>query len=277
MSKPLPWRASDRKATCNLEVVYYNQSSCPFELAPGQEPSVEVRTDTDGVETSLLHCPLPALSEPIDCAEADALAENSCQTPGWFYCENNAENFEEACDPEGPWAGLDEDGDGRVDCDDPDCWRCNSCKDVEGADPQEATSRCEAACKFNVRLTDAASKLTQGRRVRLDCAYPTSGNDNNCFESETSAERCSDEIDNDGDGRFDCDDNPGQLHPHAADPNCCPMRVENGACIIEDAVEAICPNSKKLPDACIRKAEIIGCTLPGRQDRTSRYQWNLGC
>jgi hypothetical protein len=68
--------------------------------------------------------------------------------------------------------GVDNDGDGRVDCDDPDC--------AEG---------CQEIC------TDGVDNDGDGR---VDCDDP------DCAEG--CQEICNDDVDNDRDGRVDCDD-----------------------------------------------------------------------
>jgi hypothetical protein len=143
---------------------------------------IEAWADEHNMQHTTLYCPVPLLSTPLDCAEAESTCRENCDSPGWFYCEDRNENFEGACDPNGPWAGIDEDLDDLTDCGDPDCWRCKVCEDVPGVDPALATRHCTPGCRFNIRLTRAAKDLAWQRPLRISC-FETLGNaDANCLD-----------------------------------------------------------------------------------------------
>jgi cysteine-rich repeat protein len=89
--------------------------------------------------------------------------------------------------------GLDDDGDGVVDCTDPDCW----------ADPA-----CGAATCGN-GVVDAGEECDDGNAVNGD------GCDVTCM-LETNGELCSDRLDNDGDGLVDCADPDCASYPGCA-------------------------------------------------------------
>ena len=90
-----------------------------------------------------------------------------------------------------------------------------------------------------------------------ECIQRFEFEDENCQENtETS---CNDGKDNDGNGVWDCDNVTSQEDPdnvHSADPNCCPMTVDdNGICRISDQALKSCPGmnltSGVYSDACL--------------------------
>ncbi|MBW2532887.1 MAG: hypothetical protein JRI55_15450, partial [Deltaproteobacteria bacterium] len=206
--KPLQWDPATRQARCDVVVEYLDTAQCPFDLDDGRQPSSVSFEDADGLEHERLLCPLPRLSAPLDCAAADAALAGASDEIGWYYCEDNSESFETACDPDGDWAGLDEDGDGLTDCEDPYCAGCQAC------DP--TSTGCGHACRYSVRLTDGAEQLTLGRQLSLQCLQQFELDDDNCAEITVAS--CTDGLDNDGNGVWDCDDELEGEVPHRADP-----------------------------------------------------------
>ncbi|MCP4873808.1 MAG: hypothetical protein GY898_34400 [Proteobacteria bacterium] len=95
--------------------------------------------------------------------------------------------------------GIDNDGDGLVDCDDPDCLTFPNCSEIE---------------------FDCGNGLDDDGDGLVDCDDPDCANDPECGGDP---EICDDGIDNDGDGRVDCEDAdcadfPGCISIDGCDP-----------------------------------------------------------
>ena len=88
---------------------------------------------SDGTIVKAMACPIPELAVPRKCDEAAAVVDQ--RKVGWFYCEEEGENFDDACAD-----GEDNDGDGAVDCADDECTPCPVC----GGDGVE----CETGCRY---------------------------------------------------------------------------------------------------------------------------------
>lgn len=155
----------DEAPDCVLTVEYIDSNECPFETEPGVDTVVEYWMDADSVEHSDRFCALPRLAAPLDCNEAAAEFPEDTAELGWYYCQDSAENYEQACDPYGPFAGIDEDGDGNTDCDEPDCAVCEAC----GGDGQG----CATSCHFAIRLTVPAIEVALDSAVRVSCSECT--------------------------------------------------------------------------------------------------------
>lgn len=212
--------------------------------------------NNDGkVYAERVHCPLPKLPSPLDCTQA-MQQYGSTSEMGWFYCENQKENFNETCSDK-----YDNDGDGNVDCSDSECVTCTVCGGTGVG--------CEESCKYGVELTTASKNIARGKLVSVQCIQEFSFEDENC--QENTPKSCTDGEDNDGNGRFDCIDtisNP--KHPsvekdgyHFADPNCCPMDVEDGKCKVREAAQKNCKVDTPAAsiDACVAAAIVNGCAL----------------
>ncbi len=253
--KPLDWDNEEERAKCHVVVEYVDEDECGFELDDGDEPYETVEEIGDQSHT-VLYCPLPRLSAPLDCTAAEEVIDNlDADRIGWYYCEDNRENFEQACDPDGKWAGLDEDEDGLVDCQDPQCWRCNACKGEDGVDPSNAPE-CVSSCKFKVELTQKAKHVTKNHKISVQCLQQVTFTDTNC--QENTEEVCNDGEDNDGSGVADCMASDDYL----ADRNCCPMMVDEDTqeCIVSSEVEDICDEGAA-SDACVMAAKALRCNL----------------
>ena len=99
--------------------------------------------------------------------------------------------------------GIDNDGDGVVDCDDADCTADAACKPAAPAAPPAAAP---ARTDKETNCTDRSDN--DGDTV-VDCADADCYEDPACKPSgtpEKSNSLCSDFVDNDGDGSIDCDD-----------------------------------------------------------------------
>jgi hypothetical protein len=226
---------------------------CPAEL--GVDPgTVAVEVEKDNLGRPKLYrvsCPLPKLPSPIDCGDAEWLHGATAEL-GWYYCENQEENFEETCSD-----GIDNDGDGLADCDDDGCFDCKMACGGTGA-------ACENSCKYGLELTSAARDAVRGRSVSVQCLGQFAFEDENCVEN--TFESCTDGEDNDGNGVWDCKSTPD----HFADPGCCPLvKKKNGRCGFEqddegdDLFTRNCSGTSRedLPDACFAAALRAHCSL----------------
>jgi hypothetical protein len=180
------------------------------------------------------------------------------ETLGWYYCENQKENFEETCSD-----GIDNDGDKDVDCDDDGCKDCKEACDGTGVE-------CENSCKYGVEMTTDAKDAARGYTVTIQCLGQFDFEDENC--QENTQETCNDLEDNDGNGVFDCrsttktvtDAEGNSIPAHFADPNCCPMvKSKSGKCSIDTASlrENCGPKADKETDACKAAALKNSCSL----------------
>jgi hypothetical protein len=242
--KPIPWDAETQTATCDIWVEYENVLACPDDLPEAAPP--EVYLDDNGAEHMVRYCELPKIPAPLDCSEA--VEAGACVGGiGWYYCENIiVENFEEACHD-----GLDNDGDGAVDCHDEDCQTCAVC----GGDGMG----CEKKCKYDVRLTEEARELVWGRRLYTVCPVLHASDDPNCQENTPAA--CNDGLDNDDNGIWDCDAVLLGDDRHEPDFHCCPMHVDGeNNCVIEAEAFEICAMTPDEPsDACVEHARLLQC------------------
>jgi hypothetical protein len=245
--KPLDWDPATRRAKCDVVAEFVDAEQCPFEVADGAEVLEEHWTDGDGVERTTIFCPLPQLAVDKQCSadQDQALAGEF----GWYYCENmTVENFDEACGD-----NLDNDGDGLLNCDDPECESCPTCGG-NGVD-------CEKTCKYVLQLTDAAENTVHGQNLSVQCLTQFSFEDPNC--QERTSEACNNGDDDDGNGIWDCDDDFDAERPHSADHNCCPMEVgDKNECVVKthDACEG--STDSEPSDACRAHANLLGCIPP---------------
>jgi hypothetical protein len=244
--KPLPWDPTTHTSTCDLWVEYRDVLACPAGL---EEATTWTFTDNDGVEHMLRHCELPKVAAPLECAAAEQ--SGACSVGlGWYYCENmTSENFNEACDDT-----IDNDADGYLNCDDPDCTPCTVCGG--------SGFGCEKTCKYDVRLSDQAKQLVWGQRLGIVCQQQFSSTDSNCQESTNAV--CNDGEDNDGNGIWDCSAVHQGDNRHGADFNCCPMHVDqDNQCVVEPEAFDICQMTPFEPsDACRAHAQLLQCIPP---------------
>jgi hypothetical protein len=266
--KPLDWDPVNKVAKCNVVVEYTNPEDEECPSAYGDvEPIIKKETTPEGEERTLVYCPIPKLPSEQDCAEqTDEQLAAIADEFGWYYCETMGfENFAEACSD-----GIDNDGDGDIDCDDADCADCLPCPGALG-------NNCAQTCKYKVELTETAKSAVAGMNVSVQCLQQFSFEDRNCQEDTRAA--CTDSLDNDGNGIWDCANEAADSTDaadekgHQADPSCCPMVMGNeGRCDLEPTGVSeyygdICPSSEvsytgDYPDACWLAAQRLGCTLP---------------
>jgi len=234
-------------AVCNLAAEYIDEP-CPPSFG-AVEPSIETFTDALGEPHHRFLCPIPKLPAKLSCGDNDFGAAPFADAFGWYYCENvfglETENFDQICND-----GLDNDGNGLTDCDDPACQPCEIC----GGNGVG----CEKNCRYEVGLTVAAQWELRFRGLRMMCLRQFSQGDPNCRENSFAA--CNDGLDNDGNGILDCDNVLDGDRPRYADFNCCPMTVdEKNRCVV--LTHDYCPGSSDddWSDACREHALLLGC------------------
>ena len=247
--KPLDWDPSTRQAKCDVVVEYINpdDDECPNDF-DDDEPVIVEEEEDDEVERTFVYCRMPKLEAPKDCADPDFNWGDLADEFGWFYCENlGIENFKDACED-----GEDNDGDGDVDCADDDCSTCQLCG---GADA------CTGLCKYMVQLTTSAEEAAKQLSISVQCLQQFSFEDENCQEDSEKA--CNDDLDNDGNGIWDCEAvsvSEDSDNPHSADPNCCPMVVDGTSC--KEVNTDYCGGGDAEDiDACVANASLLGCNF----------------
>ncbi len=127
----------------------------------------------------------------VDCADADCFDAPNCQAGG------TDENTEAACRD---W--LDNDGDGAVDCDDQDCQvpEIRACRGSWSGSSGGGVSQVSGSSALGAPTPDDLPEL--GRDQQVEDLMGTNGD----IDGERSDETCADGIDNDLDGRTDCQD-----------------------------------------------------------------------
>jgi len=117
----------------------------------------------------------------VDCADADCFSAKECQPGG------GEENTDLACSD-----FVDNDNDTLIDCDDPDCEGRNV-KACRGSWQRDEDGPARPA---------AAAQGTPGKPVDLDAMIGADGD----LDGERTNDVCADGMDNDGDGKTDCED-----------------------------------------------------------------------
>jgi hypothetical protein len=244
-------------------------TSCPEEFYTGLDDAEKKRymnrkevqditNDSGAVEAKKIICPLPKIPTPKSCSEAGSwVNENYQDRVGWYYCETEGENFQNACEDT-----YDNDLDGFVDCADDDCADCTNCTGGTGVNcPSDK-------CSYGVELTQTGKDVTTGFMINVQCLQRFRFEDQNCMEDSPSS--CTNKEDDDGNGVWDCwstINDPEAAKPHIADSNCCPMVVGTGN-ICEPDEAKIKKNCKTdVPwyevDACQERYKELGCTPAG--------------
>jgi hypothetical protein len=236
--------------------VYYEGLSTSEKNAYLARKEVQDVTSGGSVTAKKLYCPLPKIPAPKDCSEAGSFVkEKFKERVGWYYCETEGENFEDACQD-----NADNDGNGAIDCEDGGCKDCVIC----GGEGITCTAD---KCSYGVELTQKAKDETTGRFVNVQCLQQFRFEDQNCQEDSKNA--CNNKKDDDGNGVFDCDDtldDPNASNPHQADSNCCPMNDPDKNKVCQPRISEIQRNcGKSVPwyqiDACIERIRELGCTV----------------
>jgi hypothetical protein len=117
----------------------------------------------------------------VDCADADCFSAKECQPGG------GEENTDLACSD-----FVDNDNDTLIDCDDPDCEGRNV-KACRGSWQRDEDGPARPA---------APAQGTPGKAVDVDAMIGADGD----LDGERTNDVCADGMDNDGDGRTDCED-----------------------------------------------------------------------
>ncbi|MCP4198456.1 MAG: hypothetical protein GY762_15005 [Proteobacteria bacterium] len=120
----------------------------------------------------------------------------------------------------------------------------------------------DECCRVGIKFTSVAKEASTGQTVKVQCLQEFTFEDPNCQENTQSA--CDDEIDNDGNGVWDCmDDLKGDRGtPHRADRNCC--IVDDATCEIDPisyGADGICTENSmdNHSDAC--RIKVLRCCL----------------
>ncbi|MGR3310341.1 MAG: hypothetical protein ACUZ77_06155, partial [Candidatus Brocadiales bacterium] len=105
------------------------------------------------------------------------------------------------CPAEDCTNGIDDDGDGLVDCNDSDCPPCSTEDCTNGTDDDgDGLVDCLDPDCLPCPAEDCTNGIDDDGDGLVDC------NDTDCPSCTLASEICSDGIDNDGDGLIDCDD-----------------------------------------------------------------------
>ena len=251
-----------------------NTALCPAELYEGLTDEERARyenmitvTDVSSsgeVSGQRVSCPVPKIPAPIDCSRADTWADTQfADRPGWYYCEaaQGTADLNTCLD------GSDNNNDGLTDCDDDQCSSCSLCGGP--------STTCLEGCPYRVVFNQKAEAAARSGNLTVQCLQQFTFRDENC--QEDSPRTCSDGVDNDGNGAYDCDATllSGGADAHRADPNCCPMHEENGKCIpdlprlldncgrsesLTDVTTSSDPSVAQYVSACVEQAEALHCS-----------------
>ncbi|MGA1393611.1 MAG: choice-of-anchor L domain-containing protein, partial [Phycisphaerales bacterium] len=164
--------------------------------------------------------PTPFCADGACCNTVCLVDPTCCQTAWDAGCATLASELCDSCTPVQEICdnGIDDDGDGLIDCDDPDCaafpgcTKSGFCGDPQSGDCCEAngTPFCsDAVCCEAVCAADAFCCATEWDQICAERAATI------CDACAPPAELCDNGIDDDGDDLVDCDD-----PDCAADPNC---------------------------------------------------------
>jgi hypothetical protein len=149
--------------------------------------------------------------------------------------------------------GKDNDGDGKIDCDDSDCAQAPGCMHTLYGIPYE----------WN--CTDGLDNDGDGK---TDCADPDCAADPACVGTKYGIPyetNCSDGIDNDNDGLTDCADPdcanaPGCMNAKYAAPHLCRRPRKHGACVAAVSPRAPEPAANSAADSTVHRAPAHGVT-----------------
>ena len=259
---------------CDTVIKYLGAEDCPAGLPWAEE--VQVGTP----ELPVAACTLPKIPANPLCpapgtAEERAFNESVRNAFGWYYCENHGEDFSEACND-----GIDNDGDGLIDCEQESCAACQNC----AANGQGDVSLCPLKCRYVMTLTDEALFAAKNGTLEMHCPLLSPSEDP--ADQENTRAACSDGIDNDGNRYYDCTNISADQATNAwparyADPRCCPLSSEQvsgtkcqfaGAGDPRAQAQAICHpddwfgapgfDPSDWSDACKAAAALYQCTLP---------------
>jgi hypothetical protein len=125
----------------------------------------------------------------------------------------------------------------------------------------------EECCRVGINFTPVAKEASTGQTVKVQCLQEFTFEDPNC--QENTQQSCNDDIDNDGNGVWDCnsvlvaaDGGAGGEKLHRADRNCCV--IDDVTCEIDPisyGADGICTENSMTnhSDAC--KIQVLRCCL----------------
>ena len=138
--------------------------------------------------------------------------------------------------------GEDDNGDGRIDCDDPWCWHlpaCSAevCDDNIDNDENGATDCEDSACTWavNCQKEICNDKIDNNGDGLIDCDDPDCDDDPACLP-----EICHDGIDNNGDGLKDCEDKAACADALNCQPEICDDDIDNNGDGLKDCDDPLC-------------------------------------
>ena len=155
-------------------------------------------------------------------------------------------------DPEDCFNEKDDNGDGRIDCDDPYCFVHKSCipEDCSNKidDNDDGFTDCDdAACKKELKCQPEIcdDEIDNNGNGLIDC------NEASCFvQLICQPEICDDGIDNNGDGKIDCFDRKCAKELRCQKEDCFNGRDDNGNGLT-DCFDPECTNEKRCqPEVC---------------------------
>jgi hypothetical protein len=199
---------------------------------------------------------------------------------GFGDCVNNV-NPNGTCQPPGSneicGNGIDDDGNGLVDCADPACAGFSFCKNGgeicnNGIDDNgNGLVDCDdPACRMDPSCSNGRELCNNGRDDNgdglVDCADPQCAGDPVC---RRMVEICNDGLDNDGDGLIDCQDPDCRLDPSCSGVENCGNGVDDDGDGRTDCADPDCandPRCKMLVENCTDGVDNDGDGLIDCQD-----------
>jgi len=181
--------------------------------------------------------------------------------------------------------GVDNDGDGRMDCADSDCASNAACQhqtetnctdgvdnDSDGStDCADADCAADAACSSN-KETNCADGIDNDSDGSTDCADADCAADTACSNNKET--NCTDGIDNDNDGSTDCAD--ADCASNAACSNKetnCTDGVDNDSDGSTDCADVDCAADA----ACTQQNGDLSCMGAGSQDGQNTFNAIISC
>ena len=163
----------------------------------------------------------------VDCsgAELDCADGVDNDGDGDMDCDDSDCASQQICNESDCTDGVDNEGDGLVDCDDPDC-------------------AADATC-FESDCTDGIDNDTGAADGLIDCDDPDCALDAACFEYT-----CDDLLDDDGDGLVDCDD-PDCEGETACIEISCSDNIDNDNDGLIDCLDDDCADEFSCQDYCV--------------------------
>jgi hypothetical protein len=135
-----------------------------------------------------------------------------------------------------------------------------------GSGDAEVDGGAEETCRVGINFSASAEEESATHGVKIQCLQEFTFEDPNC--QENTAQACNDDIDNDGNGVWDCNGDMSGENPHRADRNCCVVDDRCEINPISYGADGICPDNSNSPgnhsDACI--TQVLRCCLQNVDD-----------